>query len=68
MKVKAIIPKKKAIQGETTTPVFNREGKRRLKKIKNYRIAYNMLREAAMKKMLSEMEAKANENVGNESE
>ena len=68
--MKAIVPKKKAIQGETVTPVYNREGKRRLKKNKNYRVAYNMLREAAMEKMLKEMEEKANanENAGNESE
>lgn len=60
MKVKAIVPKKKAIQGETTTPVFNREGKRKLKRDKKYGIAYAMLQKAAMEKILNDMEAMAN--------
>lgn len=69
MKVKAIVPKKKAIQGETTTLVFNREGKRRLKRDKKYGIAHAMLQKAAMEKILNDMEAMAaNENAGNESE
>lgn len=66
--MKAIIPKKKAIQGETTTPVFNREGKRRLKRDKRYGIAHAMLQKAAMEKILNDMEVMANENAGNESE
>ena len=66
--MKAIVPKKKAIQGKTTTPVFNREGKRRLKRNKKYDIAHAMLQKAAMEKILNDMEAMANENAGNESE
>ena len=67
--MKAIVPKKKAIQGETTTPVFNREEKRRLKRDKRYGIAHAMLQKAAMEKILNDMEAVAvNENAGNESE
>lgn len=66
--MKAIVPKKKVIQGETTTPVFNREGKRRLKRDKKYNIAHAMLQKAAMEKILNDMEAVANENAGNESE
>lgn len=58
--MKAIVPKKKVIQGETTTPVFNREGKRRLKRDKKYGIAYTMLQKAAMEKILNDMEEKAN--------
>lgn len=58
--MKAIVPKKKVIQGETTTPVFNREGKRRLKRDKKYSIAYAMLQKAAMEKILNDMEEKAN--------
>lgn len=58
--MKAIVPKKKAIQGETTTPVFNREGKRRLKRDKKYGIAHAMLQKAAMEKILNDMEEKAN--------
>ena len=66
--MKAIVPKKKVIQGETTT--FNREEKRRLKRDKKYSIAHAMLQKAAMEKILNDMEASANgnENVGNESE
>lgn len=60
MKVKAIVPKKKVIQGETITPVFNREGKRRLKRDKKYGIAHAMLQKAAMEKILNDMEEKAN--------
>lgn len=67
--MKAIVPKKKTIQGETTTPVFNREGKRRLKRDKKYGIAHAMLQKAAMEKILNDMEAiTENENAGNESE
>ena len=67
--MKAIVPKKRAIQGEITTPVFNREGKRRLKRDKKYGIAHAMLQKAAMEKMLNDMEAiTENENAGNESE
>ena len=67
--MKAIVPKKKAIQGETTTPVFNREEKRRLKKDKKYGIAHAMLQKAAMEKILNDMEVMAaNENARNESE
>lgn len=66
--MKAIVPKKKAIQGETTTLVFNREEKRRLKRDKRYGIAHAMLQKAAMEKILNDMEAMANENAGNESE
>lgn len=66
--MKAIVPKKKIIQGETTTPVFNREEKRRLKRNKRYGIAHAMLQKAAMEKILNDMEAMANENAGNESE
>ena len=68
--MKAIVPKKKITQGETTTPVFNREEKRRLKRDKRYGIAHAMLQKAAMEKILNDMEASANgnENVGNESE
>lgn len=66
--MKAIVPKKKVIQGETTTPVFNREGKRRLKRDKKYGITHAMLQKAAMEKILNDMEAMANENAGNESE
>lgn len=67
--MKAIVPKKKVIQGETTTPVFNREEKRRLKRDKKYSIAHAMLQKAAMEKILNDMEAMAaNENAGNESE
>ena len=66
--MKAIVPKKKAIQSETTTPVFNREEKRRLKRDKRYGIAHAMLQKAAMEKILNDMEAMANENAGNESE
>lgn len=58
--MKAIVPKKKVIQGETTTPVFNREGKRRLKRDKKYSIAHAMLQKAAMEKILNDMEEKAN--------
>lgn len=58
--MKAIVPKKKVIQGETTTPVFNREGKRRLKRDKKYSIAYAMLQKVAMEKILNDMEEKAN--------
>ena len=58
--MKVIVPKKKTIQGETTMPVYNREGKRRLRKNKQYKIAYDMLRDAAMKEMMTEMEEKAN--------
>lgn len=58
--MKAIVPKKKIIQGETTTPVFNREGKRRLKRDKKYSIAHAMLQKAAMEKILNDMEEKAN--------
>lgn len=66
--MKAIVPKKKTIQGETTTLVFNREGKRRLKRDKKHGIAHAMLQKAAMEKILNDMEAMANENAGNESE
>ena len=66
--MKVIVPKKKIIQGETTTPVFNREEKRRLKRDKKYGIAHDMLQKAAMEKILNDMEAMANENAGNESE
>ena len=67
--MKAIASKKKAIQGETTTPVFNREGKRRLKRDKKYGIAHAMLQKAAMEKILNDMEVMAaNENAGNKSE
>lgn len=66
--MKVIVPKKKVIQGETTTPVFNREEKRRLKRDKKYGVAYAMLQKAAMEKILNDMEAMANENAGNESE
>ena len=66
--MKAIVPKKKITQGETTTPVFNREEKRRLKRNKKYGIAHAMLQKAAMEKILNDMEAMANENAGNESE
>lgn len=67
--MKAIAPKKKVIQGETTTPVFNREEKRRLKRDKKYGIAHAMLQKAAMEKILNDMEAMAaNENAGNKSE
>ena len=58
--MKAIVPQKKVIQGEEIKPVFNREGKRRLRKNKQYKIAYDMLRDAAMKEMMTEMEEKAN--------
>ncbi len=66
--MKVIVPKKKVIQGEITTPVFNREEKRRLKRDKRYGIAHAMLQKAAMEKILNDMEAVANENAGNESE
>lgn len=66
--MKAIVPKKKIIQGETTTPVFNREEKRRLKRDRRYSVVHDMLQKAAMEKILNDMEAMANENAGNESE
>lgn len=66
--MKAIVPQKKVIQGEEIKPVFNREGKRRLKRDKKYGIAHAMLQKAAMEKILNDMEAMANENAGNESE